>query len=407
MPLFQPFAHYLGYLATDQETFRALLGDYDGVVVPATIAAWQQQGTGGFVTSLSVTQQSPPYIIDPRFPLFQQALPKAKASHRALADLLGDPSLVRPRPPSPSDFDRDRLAVIAEKWAEFNTQYTTLPSDKTFDKYARRLNEDIPREPETRLPPEAILPPYFAADSSSDAWWSLSKVLFEMTGDAALSARCFRVVCAKHLGALDGLLADVGQEQLVVWVSGLDEPKAPVEDLVAYRRAIVAATDRGQELFALYGGFLSVLLASAGLRGSAHGVGFSEHRVWQELPESGAPPARYYLRRAHRFIAPDLAQLLYVHDPAITACPCPHCDGRPPVELAYHDLMKHSVACRADEVRLWRNQPARTAADMLRDEHEALAREIRATNLVPPVRARAMHGISHLRFWADALAAPL
>src|SRR5207245_1020479 len=93
--LFDSYSHYLAYGATDQETFRALRGAYTGVLVPGTIAAWQRQGTGGFVLALSATEQAPPYVIDPRFPLFQQPLKDPKASHEALADLLGDPDLIR------------------------------------------------------------------------------------------------------------------------------------------------------------------------------------------------------------------------------------------------------------------------------------------------------------------------
>ena len=57
--LFEPFSHYLAYLATDQETYRDLRGQYDGLLVPGTIAAWQRQGTGGFVLSLSAAAGSP------------------------------------------------------------------------------------------------------------------------------------------------------------------------------------------------------------------------------------------------------------------------------------------------------------------------------------------------------------
>lgn len=76
-------------------------------------------------------------------------------------------------------------------------------------------------------------------------------------------------------------------------------------------------------------------------------------------------PARYYLRRAHRYVPQDLAQALYSVSPDTTACPCPHCAGRPPVALSYHELMKHSVYCRAEEIEQWYGLDTHVAAQVL------------------------------------------
>src|SRR5690348_16349962 len=136
MPLFEPYRHYLAYGATDQETFRELRESYDGVLVPGTVAAWQRQGTGGFVLSLSATFEAPPYVIDPRFPLFQQGLPKPKQSHISLADLLGDPDLIQRFDPSWTAFPNSRLEALAHNWDAFNRGYGSTSNEK-FDKYAR------------------------------------------------------------------------------------------------------------------------------------------------------------------------------------------------------------------------------------------------------------------------------
>jgi hypothetical protein len=404
MPLFNPFSHYLAYLATDQQTFRDLRGEYDGVLVPGTIAAWQREGTGGFVLSLSATEASPPYVIDPRFPLFQQGLRNAKQSHTALAGLLGDPSLVTAFDPTPDAFGDDRLRAVASGWIEFNAAYGGGTSNKTFDKYAQRLGDERPVATDARSP-EAVLAPYFVAQHAADPWWALSKRLFTYTTAAANGTiACLRVVAAAFGDALPELLADVDDERVLIWVSGLDEHKAPAKELQVYRRAIEEAAARGQRPFALYGGFFSVLLSSVGLIGASHGVGFSEHRNWRELPESGAPPARFYLRRWHRYVPPDLAQILWEADQTLVACPCPHCDGRPPNQLTYHDLMKHSVWCRQDEIRLWRDRPLATAAQILKDEHEALDTEIRdLPSLLPRLRTRALSFLDHLPRWVKAL----
>jgi hypothetical protein len=406
MPLFDPIAHYLAYLATDQKTFLALRDEYDGVLVPGTIAAWQREGTGGFVLSLSATEAALPYVIDPRFPLFQQGLPGAKQSHVALAALLGDPSLVVPADPSPSAFDDARLRAIAQSWVEFNAEYEGGLSNKTFDKYAQRLGEEERPVATNVRSPEAILAPYFVSQHTTDGWWSLSKRLFEHTCAAAAGrVECLRVAAAAFGDALPELLAEVEDERVVIWVSGLDEHNAPPSELIVYRKAISAAASRGQATFALYGGFYSVLLSSDGLRGASHGVGFSEHRKWRELPESGAPPARFYMRRWHRYVPQDLAQILADGDPTLTACPCPHCAGRAPNELTYHDLMRHSVWCRNEEIERWGDQPPATSAELLADEHAALDTQVRALRLLPRVRTRALNSLGHFPRWVEALEA--
>jgi hypothetical protein len=97
--------------------------------------------------------------------------------------------------------------------------------------------------------------------------------------------------------------------------------------------------------FALYGGFFSVMAGTVGLVGSSHGIGYGEYRAWPELPRSGPPPARYYLRQLHRYIAQEDAQRLWMADRNLASCPCNQCMGRAPIELEYHDLMRHSVEC--------------------------------------------------------------
>jgi hypothetical protein len=402
MPPFDPFSHYLAYGATDQETFRALRGTYNGILVPGTIAAWQRQGTGGFVLSISATAEAPPYMIDPRFPLFQQGLEKPKQSHQALAALLGDEELVRTSDPTPDAYPASRLADIAANWVKFNREYG-ITSNRSFDKYMRRLEgEEIVAG--QAQGPEAILAPYFACAGVSDPWWSKSVQLFEFAQAESDGETVLRVVCASHSGALAELLSGLdASERLVLWVSGLDEHNASERDLVQYRSAISTATAVGHEPFALYGGFFSVLLGVEGLRGQAHGVGFSEHRQWRELPESGAPPARYYLRRAHRYVGQDLAQALYEHSAALTECPCEHCAGRPPIQLDYHALMKHSVWCRDEEIGEWYGRDISTSADHLDSEHESLTTALRSGSLPPGVRGRAIGSIEHLSEWAKAL----
>jgi hypothetical protein len=404
MPLFENFAHYLAYLATDQETFRDLRASFNGVLVPGTIAAWQRQGTGGFVLSLSATEAAPPYVIDPRFPLFQQRLPAAKQSHLALADIFEDPALIQTlHDPAPEQFPDARLESLARAWVAFNLGYGQTSNEK-FDKYAKRLGEEIP-EPTDARAPELILAPYFVAKGQHDRWWDRSKRLFLETRSAADGVDCARVTAAENVYVLDELLNDVPAENLVVWVSGMDEYKATTQELATYRAALTAGNKRGHRIFALYGAFFSVLQASAGLDGAAHGVGFSEHRDWRELPQSGAPVARYYMPRWHRYVPVDLAQTLWLLDRSLCECACPHCNVQQPNEMSYHDLMKHSVWCRQKEIDVWSVEPMiSTAATALSAEYAESLEKISNLDLLPAVRARALYLISHIPRWTAALA---
>ena len=98
--MFDRFSHLLSYGATDQKTVLELLGKYQGLIVPGTVAAFQRQGTGGFVLSLSATADAPPYRIDPRFPLFQKARRErrnpTKHWRRSLARRSWSTSSIRP-----------------------------------------------------------------------------------------------------------------------------------------------------------------------------------------------------------------------------------------------------------------------------------------------------------------------
>ncbi len=79
--------------------------------------------------------------------------------------------------------------------------------------------------------------------------------------------------------------------------------------------------------------------------------------------------------------------------------------GPPPIALDYHELMKHSVWCRAEEIEHWYPVDIGMAARLLSDEHVALAKQITDAGLAPRIRERALGLIDHLPVWAEALIA--
>jgi hypothetical protein len=398
----EPFSHYLSYGATDQETVRELAGAYTGLLVPGTIAAFQREGTGGFVLSLSATEEGIPYVIDPRFPLFQQHIVVPKKSHESLAQILGLPSSLYLSTPEESEFTDELIEDVAKKWVDFNLGYRTSASGK-FDKYARRLKEEVQ---EARADnPRYLLAPYLMSRGRSDPWWQKSCALFKATRRFAANSAVpvLRVVAAVEARFLEDLLSSIPDTELAIWVSGLDELTTSAFTLAEYADAIGKATERGQALFALYGGFFSVLLSSKGLRGVSHGIGFGESRVWIELPTSGPPPPRYYLRQVHRYVPQELAYQLWLKDRALARCECSECRGGSPIELEYHSLMKHSVLCRSQEIGAWVGLTEKEMAHRLdREEHDFRTR-LEAIQLPDQARAAAVKSYSHLAVWSEAL----
>ena len=395
------FEHYLTYGATDQRTVRELQDSFNGLMVPGTVAAFQREGTGGFVLTLSATEAATPYVIDPRFPLFQRQLAEPKRSHLDLAKVLGDPNLVcKTRDPEPADFTYERVDRIAQSWVEFNQVYQNAANAK-FDKYATRLKEPV--VPEQARSPQFVLAPYTMASGSDDPWWKVSRMLYERTchhlGD---SGDCIRVLAATNPDGLLGLARDLPDSRSSVWVSGLDELGSDSVLLHDYANAI-QEVGADIQIFALYGGFFSVLLSAVGLRGSCHGIGFGEYRAYPELQRSGPPPSRYYMPTLHRYVLPDLAFQLWRHDPTLTKCSCPVCDGLAPVELDYHSLMMHSVLCRAREIQDWVGADLPSIVERLKGEHRAYLDSLARSDAPNFIKENGKRVAEHLPKWIHAL----
>ncbi len=395
------FAHYLSYGATDQQTVRALAGSYTGLLVPGTVAAFQRDGTGGFVLTLSATPDPPEYAIDPRTPLFQQGLSKPKKSHQSLADLLGIAALIRADDPDPSEFTDDVVGTMARNWAQFNGDYRSAAGSK-FAKYATRLGQLV--QPRDAQQPTFVFPPYFVARRRRDPWWDVSQRLFQATVDELGDAeRAVRVVATTSGMGLADLLADVDDVRAAIWVSGLEELTADSDDLAEYAEAVSEASNDGMDLFALYGGFFSVLLQNLGLSGSSHGIGFGEYRQWVELPSSGPPPARYYLPQLHRYVQPDEATQLYFADRRLAACECVECESEPPIALDYHALMRHSVRCRATEINEWSGLGVPAAIARLSREFSDFRGVLHTCGLPDIAVNRIEQRAAHIPRWIGAL----
>lgn len=406
--MFEPKAHYLSYGSTDQETARNAVGQYSGILVPGTIAAYQEEGTSGFVSSFVSRHPGTRYSIDPRFPLFQQRLifldedgnPKAKAAHKALARLLNDEKLVVDSPPEPRDFPNERLEALANRWHRFQTEYTAKQPSK-FEKYAARLGEGT-KVSHTPTPPSPLLPLYFVDLERQPDWSVLSHALYGYA--QKLSDQYVPVVAVDEVRLLSGRLEQLGTPAACVWVSGLDEMTSTESELATYGLAIAEANARKSTLFALYGGFFHVLLTTLGLRGASHGVGYGEHREWRELPQSGQPPARFYVPLLHRYLTKELADTLYEFEPGLVQCACAGFSGVKPSNIPYHKLMEHSVICRQREYETWSVLSPAAALKKLQLETETAEELVsKVEKKSPPRQARLIRlNTLHLARWVSA-----
>ena len=389
--------HFVSFSASDQSTIRELVDHYDGILVPGTVAAYQREGTAGFVLTMSASDRQRPYVIDPRFPLFQQGLPNIKLSHQALADVLGDSHLANSVGPDPQDFNHARIRHIARSWVEFNMRYRDQQSAK-FEKYAKRLGEQLTLNDASG--PQRILAPYFVANDLSDPWWQKSLEFYTETVSAVSGQLTVtRVVAAESTTALQDLLSYDGLNEVCIWVSGLDELTSDSHRLTAYGEAIRALSDAGSRSFALYGGFFAVMLASIGLGGSSHGIGYGEYRNWRELPQSGPPPARYYLPTVHRYAQQADAHRLWLHDPRLVATE----PIVPPASLQYHDLMLHSVRARSEEVAEFGPLSLSQTISRLEDQEADFNGRLRAGTATQLVLRSGGRLSAHMPRWIEAL----
>lgn len=402
IPVFENFSHFLAYGSTDQETLRDLTHDYEGLIVPGTIAAYQAEGTRGFVLSLSAAIQKP-YAIDPRTPLFQYPNPAPKQSHLALAQVLGLENVVAEHRWAPPDvWTPGFRETVASAWLNFNSAYTTI-APKQFDKYARRLGRR-PQVGDARGP-STVFAPYLMEDGSevlktiNDGLWD---AMLAASGPSPMQLR--RVVAAASPAVLVDRVRAAKLSEVAIWVDNLDEVEpANANRLLAYADAVNTLSREGFSLFALYGGFFAAALRTVGLGGASHGVGFSEHRDHVELKTSGGAPARFYVQRIHRYLPVEVASEIWRQRPELVDSFYPDYISREPAAYTYHELMKHSVRARADEIRRMSDMSPGEVANELESTRVGYQSALDLITLPTPIERRVRASLLPLVGWANAL----
>lgn len=376
--------HFLAYGHADQASFRTeeVRSSFDVLTVPATIAAYYADATAAFV----ITSQLD-YIIEPRTPLFQNFIATPRASHYALAAVLGTAMANRMGTHGPASFPvefyEDHICEeIVGNFVNFQREYGRgeSPDAQKRNRYAKLMEEALgtpaPLLVREERAPSYVLCPYFAVESQDDPWWLVNWKLWRATESLSpenispvLAVRDVRLLGRLLSGAPDHMSRDV-----FYWVAGFDERKETIAGLVALRNAI-REQSASRHLINLYGGFFSICMGYVGLRGFNNGLGYSEYRDWPDLAATGAGPPRYYVPRLHAYLSQRTAALLLAVDPSF-ACYCQACEGAPdaPVRLRYHSLKLHFALARKEELRLCRTESPADVAARLQDAYHAADR---------------------------------
>lgn len=415
------FRHMLAYGNSDQASFRnaEVQRSFDVMTVPGTIASYYGDATAAFVLSSQIR-----YLIDPRTPLFQGELHSPRASHFTLADWHGPTVRAALASTGVTTFDTSFWAssVINEMVREIISRQRDYAEsaplvEPKLTRYARLLAEAMHKQGEpspttVAKPPYAVLAPYFATSGIDDPWWSAMQEIWKSCAQLESPRRIVPVLCVDGrlrtpsdgvatLEELLSLIPNTLSNACFFWITNFDERKTPEVQLRQLWQ-VIENRPEGRRLVNLYGGFFSICLRHAGLRGFGNGLAYSESRDWPALSSTGAVPPRYYVRDLHAFLSPAVAASLIDFDAAF-ACPCDACvqwrsTGASIASLPYHDLKRHFALARRWELDLTDTTPLFDIAESMRAA-KSRADFARENNLV----LRSLPSLDFLERWSAVL----
>jgi len=190
--------------------------------------------------------------------------------------------------------------------------------------------------------PTVVFAPYFFIhDKWAKEGLQAAIELTTLTATLKPAVPVHAIVCAR-----DTILGDTAHVQYLIeelpktniagvwlWFDGFDELRAPLDQLVAFRR-IVRGLSGKMEIHNLHGGYFSLLLAHDGLTGISHGVGYGEQKPVAQIIGAAAPTVRYYLPPISKRVAVPEVQRCFgdvgVDSPTsffASVCDCQICKG--------------------------------------------------------------------------------
>lgn len=297
----------------------------DGLVVPAHILAYQDASTSAFVCSLPKHQ----YVIDPMTFLLQSPTDRhlndsgeirksvskwCEQIHPALAGVVtgnAGPTL------APSDLPPIR--EMCEGLYRFQTECIDAGHiDPRAKKYLDRYNLTAATQP------RAILAPYFAFQSLTDPWYSVSKSAAEIMLEIANDSQEVAAVLACDSNTLDeatsqSIVADFGRlPRVFVWIDRFSQASVTPDQIQAVRGLVSKLNEAGIAVEFLYGGFMAMLMAyEDGLEAISHGILYTQDKTFDQVPGAGGVPERYYIPKFHDFRSLGQANLILKQHPEL------------------------------------------------------------------------------------------
>jgi hypothetical protein len=366
--------HYLTYQHNVQRYFKEHRDKYDGVLIPFPIATAFPTGTYGFVRALCSLGKDKQYALDPRTPLFQKAWNRAKVRepHKKMAQVLGPPITTKGLSGNllPEDFaNNSMIESVTKLCIDFQLGFRTREEDeKKLKKYMKLLGLT---EMANLAPPQFLIPPYFQFNNQQDPWYSVSVRCLEAAKKYSQDVPIRPVMHFQTWSSVPDWVGfwsaflSAGVRDVWVYPNNFKEHEASSEEVKAYREAVQSAVRCGISPFALFGGYLSVLLSYSGLKGFANGVGYGE---WRDsgYHKGGTAENRIYVLKLHRYLDPPLAQALLDKDAEyfggdtdlLSEC----VEAKRSLEtLSQAECLDHFMECRRQEIDFVTSNPASAA----------------------------------------------
>lgn len=394
--------HFLAYGHADQDFFRGQTDLYDGLTIPGTIAAFYQQGTGGFVLA-----QHKPYFIDPRTPVFQIAPGQLRKSHWALASIHG--ATVRKKVETgsldPTSLTPEQLREMTVAVLQFQETFAQKSTQK-IDKYLKMIGQESAGG--NFNAPAWLVPPYFYDPSVRGANYGVSLDIARMAQAENGGERVHPIACVDKR-ALSTAGSDVNNliddyapfSQTILFFSVFEEANASEPQLQGFWNLVRGLSGRGRPPFMLFGGYFSILAHYVGLAGFSHGIGYGESRNALS-PVSGPPGKRFYIPALRRFFTVAEAEYLIAADRkerGLFQCVCGPCEaaraaGRGALDRrTREDIFHHFLRVRHDEVMSIQIRKLTDLVADLRDVH----------NYATSIARGFANKLTYLARWANAI----
>jgi hypothetical protein len=287
---------------------------YQGVIINGNMAAYAPAGLAAFL--LEKTSADTSYLIDPLTHAFQHdpgliegVDGRPKASIQKMADAYGAPvsDYVGFKPLLPENFESRKLldAFVARCINYQKCQLSDYMKESDAAKYLL--------DPDTSLPPYAIIAPYFyLTETTIHEWLPVNfRAALSTVNQLEGTAKCFAAIVVSQgvllapdlIAHILSTFSGVRLDGFLLWADNLDEQSAAgaeLNGLLTLARGLRGGGSR--EVINLHGGYFSILaagpLGDGAMSGVAHGPEFGEFR--SVVPVGGGIPiSRYYVPKLH------------------------------------------------------------------------------------------------------------